>query len=87
MNAKERRPDTKAASPLKARRSSPALNIGLIAIAAAWLAILAHNGDPRIERWLAASVLAIVGVTGVLRIGAKRPNAPAADAPAPDAEG
>lgn len=87
MNAEERRPDTKTASPLKARRSSPALNIGLIAIAAAWLAILAHNGESRIERWLAAAVLAIVGVTGVLRIGAKRPGVPEADPAAPGSEG
>ncbi len=61
--------DTVAKKP---RRGSPALNLGLMAIGGAWAAVLARNGEARLERWLAAGILALVGLTGILRIGAKR---------------
>jgi len=87
MNTKNTRLTVATTGSRTTGRSSPVLNIGLIAIGAGWLAVLIHNGETRIERWLAASILALVGLTGILRIGIKRPGETAADPEAPASEG
>jgi hypothetical protein len=62
-----------AASPARRRWSgAKKLDLGLILIAASWMAILANQANPRFERWLAAIVLFLVGATGLLGIGTRR---------------
>lgn len=51
------------------RLSSPLLNVGLIAIGGMWLAILLRKQETKVERWIAAILLCIVGITGLFRIG------------------
>lgn len=59
-------------SASSSRFSSPLLNIALMAIAAAWVAVLVKQGETKVERWIAAVVLAVVGLTGLFRIGTGR---------------
>lgn len=67
-------PDSDKAAPSAKERKfgSPLLNIGLLAIGAAWLAVLAAEGQGKVERWLAAGLLCVVGITGFFRIGTKK---------------
>ena len=53
-----------AQAPLR-RGPSLGLNLGLLGLAGAWLAVIARNGETRVERWLAAAALALVGLTGL----------------------
>lgn len=41
------------------------LNLGLSGLGGAWMALLSSNRDARFERWMAASVLLLVGFTGL----------------------
>lgn len=68
----------KTVAPPAKRKPSAALNLLLMLIAFAWLAILVKNGSPKIERWVAAIALALVGVTGLVSMAlAKRAPKPA----------
>ncbi len=55
----------KAPIPPAGRNTSLGLNLGLAGLAGSWLAVLAYNREARIERWLAAGILLLVGFTGL----------------------
>jgi hypothetical protein len=54
------------------------LNLGLVLLGGAWLAILVTKGEMRFERWLASIALVLVGATGLVgpRRGGKRKSSP-----------
>ncbi len=57
--------EVKTGTPTGGKVPSLGLNLGLIALAAAWMGILARNPAAKLERWLASGVLALVGITGL----------------------
>ncbi|MDO9100407.1 MAG: hypothetical protein Q7V53_06700 [Caldisericota bacterium] len=54
------------------RRRSRRTNLGLMAIAVAWVVIMLATHDTHFERWLGAIVLFLVGITGYFGIGTYR---------------